>query len=146
MLTDRNWEGATLARIVTEAVGHLAGPDRIEFAGPRIWLSPRAALALALALHELSTNAAKYGALSVEEGRVSIRWDVNGDRLRLVWAEQGGPPVTAPTRRGFGSRLIERGLAADLGGTAQIGFEPTGVTCTIDASLSAAQTAEPRDG
>jgi PAS domain S-box-containing protein len=146
MLTDRNWEGATLARIVTEAVGHLAGPDRIEFAGPRIWLSPRAALALALALHELSTNAAKYGALSVEEGKVSIRWDVNGDRLRLVWAEQGGPPVTTPARRGFGSRLIERGLAADLGGTARIGFEPTGVTCTIDASLSAAQTAEPRDG
>ena len=146
MLTDRNWEGATLSQVVSESIGHLAGPNRIAVHGPRIWLAPRAALALALALHELSTNAAKYGALCGEDGRVSILWGVDGDRLRLVWKESDGPAVAAPPSRGFGSRLIERGLSADLGGNARMMFEPDGLRCIIDASLSAAQQAEPRDG
>ncbi len=146
MLTDRNWEGATLSQVVAESIGHLTAPNRTLVEGPRIWLAPRAALALALALHELSTNAAKYGALCGESGRVSISWDVEGDRLRLVWKEQDGPPVVAPPSRGFGSRLIERGLSADLGGSARLQFEPDGLRCIIDASLSAAQKPEPRDG
>jgi two-component sensor histidine kinase len=144
LLTERNWEGATLAQVVSQSIGHLAGPNRFGVEGPRIWLAPRAALALALALHELSTNAAKYGALREEAGRVSIAWEVDEDQLRLTWKEQGGPLVTAPASRGFGSRLIERGLASDLGGSARLLFEADGLRCIIEASLSTAQQAEPR--
>ena len=95
-----------------------------------------------MALHELGTNAAKYGALSVDGGRVSIAWDVEGDRLRLEWRESGGPPVEAPSRRGFGSRLIERGLEADLDGRAELHFDPAGLRCEIEASLAAIRVPE----
>jgi two-component sensor histidine kinase len=95
-----------------------------------------------MALHELGTNAAKYGALSVDLGRVSIAWRVEGTRLRLEWRESGGPPVQPPARRGFGSRLIERGLEADLGGVAVLRFEPGGLRCEIEASLAAISAAE----
>jgi two-component sensor histidine kinase len=97
------------------------------------------ALSLSMALHELGTNAAKYGALSVPEGRVRIDWTVTpgptAARLTLTWTESGGPPVTVPTRRGFGSRLIERGLTAELSGEARIDFAPEGVICRIEAGL-----------
>jgi two-component sensor histidine kinase len=109
-------------------------------------LAPRAALALALALHELSTNAAKYGALSHEDGWVSIRWRVDGNVLRLEWKERDGPPVAEPVSRGFGSRLIERGLEADLGGSARLHFEPDGLCCVIEASLDAVQAHEGDNG
>jgi two-component sensor histidine kinase len=95
------------------------------------------ALALAMALQELATNAIKYGALSSETGQVEIRWTADAARhLHLTWEERGGPPVTLPKRRGFGTRLIERSLAQDLNGTAVLAFEPTGLICTVDASLS----------
>jgi two-component sensor histidine kinase len=98
------------------------------------------ALALAMAFQELATNAVKYGALSNDVGRVRIAWRIGrgGDgrlALSLRWEESGGPPVQAPARRGFGSRLIEQGLARDLDGTVAIGFEPEGVVCTIEAPL-----------
>ncbi len=92
-----------------------------------------------MALHELATNAIKYGALSNESGRVILHWQVSDDHggqsLHMKWAEQGGPPVTPPSRKGFGSRLIERGLAAELGGSVQLAFPDGGVVCTIDAPL-----------
>lgn len=142
LLTDQNWEGAALDRVVADATAHLADPGRVRAEGPQIWVAPRAALALALALHELSTNAAKYGALSGDAGRVLIRWSVEGDELRLEWKEQGGPPVAVPNGRGFGSRLIERGLNADLGGSARLLFEPDGLRCAIEASMQAIQARE----
>ena len=145
LLTEQNWEGAPLRQVVSDATDHLADPARITIEGEGLWLAPRAALALSLAMHELSTNAAKYGSLSAEGGRVEVRWTIEDDLLRLDWKEKGGPPVAAPARRGFGSRLIERGLAADLGGTAALAFEPDGLRCTITASLSAVQ-AEEADG
>ncbi len=95
-----------------------------------------------MALHELGTNAAKYGALSVDGGRVSIDWRVEDGRLRLEWRESGGPPVEVPGRRGFGSRLIERGLEADLDGRAALHFEPGGLRCEIEASLAAIRAPE----
>jgi two-component sensor histidine kinase len=95
---------------------------------------------MALAFHELATNAAKYGALSVPGGRVAIGWTITSESqdlpgLRLTWEESGGPPVTAPASTGFGARLIQRGLAAELDGTARIAFPVTGVVCTIEAPL-----------
>jgi two-component sensor histidine kinase len=97
------------------------------------------ALALAMALQELVTNAVKYGALSNATGQITITWNVEpGERstLELRWVESGGPAVRTPTRRGFGSRLIERSLAQDLGGQVRIDFAPTGVTCTVHAPLA----------
>jgi len=98
------------------------------------------ALAMAMALQELATNAVKYGALSNEVGEVHIQWTIQEAgttrRLRLRWEERRGPPVTAPTRRGFGSRLIERSLADDLTGTVTMTFEPSGLICTIDAPIT----------
>jgi two-component sensor histidine kinase len=95
------------------------------------------AVSLALGLHELCTNAAKYGALSVPVGTVRVGWAAEDGRLRLEWREAGGPRVAPPASRGFGTRMIERGLAAELRGEVKIEFEPTGVVCTIDAELPA---------
>jgi two-component sensor histidine kinase len=102
-------------------------------------LSPRMALSLSMVLHELATNAVKYGALSSAVGPGADRLDRGSrsrpPRLVLTWTETGGPPVRPPTRRGFGSRLIERGLAAELSGEARIDFAPDGVVCRIEAAL-----------
>jgi two-component sensor histidine kinase len=98
---------------------------------------------VAMATHELCTNAAKYGALSQPTGRVDISWRIvsspDGDQLELRWAESGGPEVVAPTRKGFGARLVERGLAAQLGGEVQVAYEPSGVICTVRAPLKSLQ-------
>ena len=143
LLTAENWGGASLEGLVADATEHLAGEvGRFDIAGEPLRLAPRAALALAMALHELGTNAAKYGALAVEGGRVAIAWTLAEDRLRLEWRESGGPPVEPPARRGFGSRLIERGLEADLGGRAALHFEPSGVRCEIEASLASVRAPE----
>jgi two-component sensor histidine kinase len=102
-------------------------------------LSPQAALSLALILHELATNAVKYGSLSNEHGYVDLVWTVTEDTpacLALRWSEHDGPAVTEPARKGFGSRLITRGLAGDIGGDVTLTYEPTGVVCTITAPLS----------
>jgi PAS domain S-box-containing protein len=143
LLTEENWVGASLDRVVKDSTEHLAGGSaRFDVAGEPLRLTPRAALALAMALHELGTNAAKYGALSVEGGRVSIAWRIEDDRLRLEWRESGGPAVEPPASRGFGSRLIERGLEADLGGRAALIFDPAGLVCEIEASLAAIHASE----
>jgi PAS domain S-box-containing protein len=147
LLTEQNWGGAPLDRVVRDATEHLSGERaRFDIAGDPVWLAPRAALALALALHELGTNAAKHGALSREGGRVRVTWREEDDRLRLEWKETGGPPVRPPERRGFGSRLIERGLAADLGGSASLHFEPDGLRCRIDASAASVRATDPDRG
>jgi two-component sensor histidine kinase len=139
VLTRENWESAALRDIVTEAMApySTSRAGRLHTGGPDVRLPPRMALALAMALQELATNAIKYGALSSETGQVEIRWTADAARhLHLTWEERGGPPVTLPKRRGFGTRLIERSLAQDLNGTAVLAFEPTGLICTVDASLS----------
>jgi PAS domain S-box-containing protein len=146
LLTEQNWGGASLDRVVGDATEHLGGARRFDIAGEPLRLAPRAALAIAMALHELGTNAAKYGALSSESGRVAIGWETADGLLRLIWRETGGPGVGAPERRGFGSRLIEKGLAADLGGRAELRFEPEGVICRIEAPLDALRATEPTIG
>lgn len=141
LLTEENWGGAALERVLDGATEHL-GRTRFDMAGPAIRLSPRAALAIAMAVHELGTNAAKYGALSVEGGRVRIAWAIEDERLRLAWEESGGPPVSPPSRQGFGSRLIERGLEMDLGGRASLRFEPAGLRCEIEGALDVVRADE----
>lgn len=139
LLTHGTWEQAELRAIVEQSISPYS-PDRFAVTGPSIQVPPRAVVSICLALHELATNAAKYGALAVDQGRVSIAWTVQtgtGSPARLVlrWEETGGPPVTPPTHRGFGSRLIENLLAAELNGTVKITYDPKGVVCEVDANL-----------
>jgi two-component sensor histidine kinase len=141
LLTRNSWEPAFIAEVVEASLTAALGSDveRVDFAGPELKVPPQTAVSIALALHELSTNAIKYGALSEPGGTVRIRWETRFEgeqaRFSLVWTERGGPPVRPPEARGFGSRMIEHGLAADLGGQAQLNFEPEGVVYTIDAPL-----------
>ena len=135
LLTDESWDGAHLDAVARASLR--AAHERVGFEGEDLRLKPKSAVALSMALHELGTNALKYGALSVEQGSVAVRWSTSGDRFRLRWEERGGPPVSPPTHRGFGSRMIERGLAAELRGEARIDWRPEGVVCTIDAPLVA---------
>jgi two-component sensor histidine kinase len=90
-----------------------------------------------MAVHELCTNAVKYGALSSAAGRIGIAWSADQGQFRLAWREQGGPAVTPPAQTGFGTRLIERSLAAQLSAAVRMNYEPTGLVCTIDAPLAA---------
>jgi PAS domain S-box-containing protein len=142
ILTRENWEGAELAEVLARLEDLHGGARRFALSGVPVRLSPRMALSLSMALHELATNAVKYGALSTPQGQVRISWTVTPPkdgagpaRLVLTWREVGGPPVVTPLRRGFGSRLIERGLAAELSGEAHIDFQPAGVVCRIEAAL-----------
>jgi two-component sensor histidine kinase len=137
VLTRQNWEGADLHDVVWSALHNAADSTRFQVDGPVIRLGAQGAVAFSMAVHELCTNAIKYGALSAQGGRVAINWEVAGARLVWHWVESGGPPVEAPTRTGFGSRMIERALAAQLSGTAVIAYQRAGVRCTIDAPLSA---------
>ena len=141
VLTRESWEGADLFEIAEQALAPYANPreDRLHLKGPRVRMPPRMALALAMALQELATNAVKYGALSTPNGLVRIGWELIADaappRLQLRWEESGGPAVALPSRRGFGTRLIERGLAQDIEGDVKITFAPTGVVCALDAPI-----------
>lgn len=137
VLTETRWEAAPMAHIVARMIApHDPGGGRLRAQGPEVELPPRVAVALGLALHELATNALKYGALSNEVGRVGVSWSVEGRRLRLVWRESGGPVVTPPERRGMGRRLLEQGLAGDLGGPVSLAFPAEGVVCVIDARIA----------
>ena len=133
LLTQSRWEGVSvdgMLREELEAYGPASGV--VSLAGDDAVLTPKSALALSLALHELATNAAKYGAFSVGTGHVAVKWQVREDGgLGLSWTESGGPPVVLPTRRGFGSSLIERALTLETGGRATIDYRPGGVVCDI---------------
>lgn len=139
VLTAESWDGAELRTVVTKALASHAEGVRVSFEGPLVRLVPKSAVTLSMAFHELATNAEKYGALSTPQGSVAVEWAVSdavdGPLLFLTWTETGGPSTMPPARRGFGTRLIERGLAGELDGEAQIAFEPSGVVCTISAPL-----------
>jgi PAS domain S-box-containing protein len=134
LLTARQWRGADIVDLVAHAVAPF-GTGQIIIDGPSVEISPSKALALSLALHELATNAAKYGALSRPGGRVELRWFVSFDWLNLSWCESGGPHVASPTRRGFGSRLIEH-ASRDIDGQIRLEFDPEGVRCLMTAVLA----------
>jgi len=145
LLSQEKWAGSELKDVIARAVQPFLpnAPERIRMNGPAVPLSPRLAVVLSMIVHEIATNAAKYGALSNETGRVTLEWEVIADtpkpRLRLIWTEIGGPPVTEPVRRGFGSRLIERSARDQLGGEATVDFLPRGVVCTVTCTLDEAR-------
>jgi len=136
VLTRQSWEAAPIGGIVAEALApHHAGDGRLTVEGPSADLDPKAAVALGLAMHELATNAVKYGALSTPAGRVEVRWTTTDGMLNLTWREAGGPQVSEPTRRGFGARLLEQGLAEELRGCVRLEFRPEGLLCVVEAAL-----------
>jgi len=135
LLTDESWNSTSLASVVRTSLR--AARERVSCDGNDLRLRPKSAVVLSMALHELGTNALKYGALSTERGRVSVTWATDNGRFRLRWEEKDGPPVSPPEHRGFGSRMIERGLAAELQGEVRIDWQPQGVVCTIDAPIEA---------
>jgi PAS domain S-box-containing protein len=143
VLTRENWQGANLREIAERALRPFEahGEGRLLLAGPEVRLDARAAVALAMALHELATNAVKYGALSGSNGEVRLAWrtrrDAGGGQLELEWRESGGPPVAPPTRRGFGSRLLAQGLPAELDGVAELEFAPEGLAWRVTAPVEA---------
>lgn len=150
LLARGKWNGVLLAELAdAQAAPYLGGgPGRFRVTGPEILLRPNAAVALGMALSELAANAAHYGALSVPDGSVHLRWDIRagsgGDKLSLRWAEAGGPPVAkVPPQRGFGSRLVERNLPQELHAEARLVFEPSGLRCEIDVSVNAVIGAPP---
>ncbi len=139
VLSDEKWESAQVRDLVEGALAPYAGKDgsRIHATGPDLRLAPRSALTVAMALHELATNAAKYGALSNDRGQIYVDWsaaDGGSGQFRVTWREVGGPPVTAPARSGFGRKLIESGTD-QLGGSATLEFKPGGVVCTLVCPL-----------
>lgn len=138
LLAGRGWESAELAELISaqlKAFGAGAS-DQICLKGPALRLNPTAAQTLGLALHELATNAAKYGALSVEDGRVSIEW-VAGEEFALTWGESGGPPVSPPTHSGFGTLVTQKMTARGLGGAVEMKYARTGVVWRLTAPLEA---------
>jgi PAS domain S-box-containing protein len=142
-LTRHHWENAELRSLLSGSLApYAAASDRVVLRGEDVVLRPRAVLTLAMAVHELTTNAAKYGSLSVPTGRVEIRWDVTDEdgrkHLRIEWIESGGPAVSVPKRRSFGSRLIEGSIAAELGGIAKLDYAPDGLRCEMLIPWSAA--------
>lgn len=140
VLTRESWEGADLRELVKSAISPHSANKRISIDGPAVRLTPQMALLFALTLHELATNAAKYGALSSENGSVSVTWRLDGNnpveqRLGLRWQEHGGPKVEEPTHRGFGTRLLTRMFANEKHGQVQMEYKPDGVVCRIEVML-----------
>lgn len=138
ILTQEHWSGADLEELVEAALSPHTGKERFDLAGEPVRLGPNLALSLALAIHELATNAVKYGALSVPSGRLAISWTVatvEGRRhLRIEWREHGGPPVQPAERRGFGTRMLENIFAGDTGKVTFL-FEETGLICVLETDL-----------
>jgi PAS domain S-box-containing protein len=143
LLSNSDLRRADLRELVAAVIAPYSQPeDRITVAGPSVMLEERQSLPLAMALHELATNATKYGALSLPEGRVDLAWTVRpigagGSRLRLEWREEGGPAVSPPRRRGFGTKLIEQ-ASGEPGGTVTLTFAASGLTCVVETTLARA--------
>ena len=142
LLSDSRWRGADLRTLVFEELAPYRAGDKIEIDGPNISLLPATAQGLALALHELATNAAKHGALSSLKGRVSLAWQLESDLLNLRWVESGGPQITPPSARSFGLKVIRASVEQQLGGEAAFDWSPTGLQC--DLSVPVREMQKPR--
>lgn len=136
LLAQNRWSGALLLKVIQDEVTAYERPGQVHFRGPDLMLSPKAVQPVGLLIHELATNAVKYGALSVNTGRVDVEWGMKGsDKLFLSWQESGGPAVSPPKQKGFGSSLITTVTGLQLGGDVQIDWHPAGIS--VSASLPA---------
>jgi PAS domain S-box-containing protein len=135
VLTRQRWAGAEVGALAKEATKPYSDYGAFDFHGPTVTVTPKTAIALAMALHELATNAIKHGALSSPAGRVAVDWSCFDGAISVEWRESGGPPVTPPEQTGFGSRLLGRVLKGELGGPAELDYAPTGLVCRIRAPM-----------
>jgi PAS domain S-box-containing protein len=135
ILSLSSWQGAEIRKLVDEELAPYSTGDQIAFGGSNIQLQPATAQTLALALHELVTNSAKYGALSTLSGRLSIKWDIQGDVLQMIWEERDGPVVEKPASRGFGTRSVIASIESQLGGQAEFDWRSEGLVCRLSVPL-----------
>lgn len=136
LLMKQSWESTPIASVIRAALEPFdAGAGRFSARGPEVLLSPSATVTLTLGLHELATNAAKYGALSNASGAIDVDWCLADGEFELVWRERGGPSVEPPAHKGFGTRLLQRAVAQDLGGTVDLHFDPDGAVCVMRTRL-----------
>jgi PAS domain S-box-containing protein len=142
LLSDSRWHGADLGTLVTEEFAPYRSGNKVELKGPNVSLSPATAQGIALALHELATNAAKHGALSSLKGKVGLTWQLQSDILTLHWVENGGPPIKTPSARSFGLKVIKASIEQQLGGKTAFDWNPKGLRC--DLSIALRDVKEPR--
>jgi PAS domain S-box-containing protein len=135
LLSDARWNGADLGTLVAEELAPYRTGDKVEIGGPNISLLPATAQGIALALHELATNAAKHGALSSMMGKVSLTWQLQSDTLQLLWGESGGPQIRAPSARSFGLKVIRASIEQQLGGQTVFDWNSTGLRCSLSIPL-----------
>ena len=135
LLSDSRWHGADLGTLVAEEFAPYRSGNKVELKGPNVSLSPATAQGIALALHELATNAAKHGALSSLKGKVGLTWQLEADTLTLHWAESGGPPIKTPSARSFGLKVIKASIEQQLGGKATFDWNPRGLRCDLTIAL-----------
>jgi two-component system CheB/CheR fusion protein len=146
LLAKFRWEGAELDALVTAAVAEYADVNKgnLSLIGPQVMLKPSIAASLGLVLHELATNAAKYGALSAPHGRIHVTWRVDGnpgERLSLTWSERGGPPIAQPPKEGFGLTFVKRSMGYELDGEVDIALKPEGIDVALTIPLEKDETA-----
>ncbi len=146
LLSDSRWHGADLGTLVAEEFAPYRSGNKIELKGPNVSLSPATAQGIALALHELATNAAKHGALSSLKGRVNLTWQLQSDTLTLHWVEGGGPPIKTPSARSFGLKVIKASIEQQLSGKATFEWNPKGLRCNLAIALREARESRQYDG
>lgn len=148
VLVRETWRGAPIGELIREQLLPFVDPQspRVTLTGPQVSLPPDTTQAIGLAIHELATNAVKYGALSVDSGRLDIGWQVSGDALALDWKESGGPVVTPPARKGFGHVVLETIAARSVGGEATLAFAPGGIQWRLTLPAGTFQKAGQKAG
>jgi PAS domain S-box-containing protein len=146
LLSDSRWHGADLGTLVAEEFAPYRSGNKVELKGPNVSLSPATAQGIALALHELATNAAKHGALSSFKGKVGLTWQLQSDILTLHWIESGGPPIKTPSARSFGLKVIKASIEQQLGGKATFDWNPKGLRCDLAIALREAREPREEDG
>ncbi len=139
-LSQRRWAYAELSQLLHSGLEPYLAKGNVILSGDPVQVPPQAALMVSMAVHELATNASKYGALSSSDGSIDLRWSTKANgaapRLRLSWSERNGPPVVKPSHKGFGTRLLEQGIEKELGGKTLIDFASTGLYCEIEIPLT----------
>src|SRR4029077_3007743 len=136
VLSLSSWQGAEIRKLIDEELAPYSSGEQIALCGPEVQFEPATAQTVALALHELVTNSAKYGALSTLKGLLSVSWTIEADALEIVWMETGGPRVKRPASRGFGTRSVIASIETQLGGKAEFDWRAEGLICRLSVPLS----------